>query len=97
MTPEDLNKFTFERIINEDPATHSLALLGTLPLPDDPQTRAQAIVRIEKTALDANKASFYFSSNVDNPSLLQRVQLAGRSDIVRNLPWMFICSTEFLR
>ena len=83
MTPEDLNKFIFERIINEDPATHSLALLGSLPSPHDPQIRAQAIIRIEKTALDANNASFYFSSNTDNPGSLQRIQLAGHSDIVR--------------
>jgi hypothetical protein len=83
MTPEDLNKFIFERIINEDPATHSLALLGSLPSPDDPQTRAQAIIRIEKTALDANNVSFYFSSNTGTPGLLQRIELAGHSDIVR--------------
>jgi m7GpppX diphosphatase len=87
MTP-DLNKFTFERVINEDAATHSLALLGSLPSPDDPQTKAQAIIRIEKTALDVNNAPFYFSSNTDNPGLLHRTQLAGHSDIVRKFVYL---------
>ncbi|KAH9968229.1 scavenger mRNA decapping enzyme [Russula dissimulans] len=49
-----LDRFVFDRVLNEDPATHSVALLGTLrsssSKTSDDQTKT-AIVRIEKTAL----------------------------------------------
>jgi len=81
MIPQDLNKFTFQRVIGEDPFTRSLVLLGSLPSPDDHQTRAQAIIRIERTALDASKAPSFFSSDTNNPGLIQRTQLDGNTDI----------------
>lgn len=83
MLPEDLNKFAFQRVIGEDAFTRSLVLLGSLPSPDDHQTRAQAIIRIERTALDTSKASSFFSSDTNSPGLIQRTQLDGNTDIVR--------------
>src|SRR6266576_6448769 len=82
MIPENLNKFIFERVIGEDVFTRSLILLGSLPSPDDHQTRAQAIIRIERTALDASNAPSFFSSDTNNPGLIQRTQLDGNTDIV---------------
>ena len=49
-----LISFDFERVLNEDPATHSLIVLGSFPGvqgPDSPGERVRAIIRIEKTAL----------------------------------------------
>lgn len=85
-TLEALNKFVLERVINEDPVTHSLSLLGTFPSPDstDAQSRVLAIIRIEKTALDVTAAPLLFSP--DASGLVQRAQLEGSTDIYS---WLF--------
>ena len=70
----DLRRFRFERVLNEDPLTHSIALLGTLS--KDP--KVQAIIRIEKTALDASDAPRLFADD----GLIQKVQLEESTDIV---------------
>jgi m7GpppX diphosphatase len=70
----DLQRFRFERVLNEDPLTHSIALLGTLA--KDPEV--QAIIRIEKTALDASVAPRLFAED----GLVQRVHLEESTDIV---------------
>lgn len=73
----DLEQFKFQRIINEDPLTHSIILLGTLPAPDDSE-ETLAIVRIEKTALSAGDASRFLGPD----SLLKKADLEGSTDIV---------------
>lgn len=73
-----LSKFVFERVLNEDPLTHSLIILGTFPSPDvDDQVRA--IVRIEKTALKSGDSSNFFGDN----GMIKKVQLEETTDIVR--------------
>lgn len=72
-----LSQFTFEKIINEDPSAHSLILLGTLPDPES-GTNVKAIVRIEKTALNADDAPNFFGEN----GLINRIQLGLATDIV---------------
>ncbi|KAF8636040.1 hypothetical protein AX15_000197 [Amanita polypyramis BW_CC] len=84
---EALNKFAFERVINEDPITHSLVLLGTLPGPEPnsnpTSSRVQAIIRIEKTALDVSTAPLLFASD---SGLIQRAHLGESTDIYT---WFF--------
>ncbi|EGN92531.1 hypothetical protein SERLA73DRAFT_79467 [Serpula lacrymans var. lacrymans S7.3] len=55
MDAKAFQEFAFERLLNEDPASHSLALLGTLPATagDVPQ-RLPAILRVERTPLSAD-------------------------------------------
>jgi m7GpppX diphosphatase len=79
---DKLNEFNFERVINEDPATHSLILLGTLPATHGELegTRVKAIIRIEKTALAPDQAKSFFSG--ESP-LVERVELEESTDIVR--------------
>ncbi|KAK2459681.1 hypothetical protein APHAL10511_008326 [Amanita phalloides] len=86
MTPETLSKFILKQVINEDPITHSLNLLGTLPSPESDQLRVQAIVRIEKTALDIDTAPFLFASGTGSPGLIQRIHLGESTDIYS---WFF--------
>ena len=85
-TFEALRRFAFERVINEDPITHSLTLLGTLPAlnPDDIHTPSpvQAIIRIEKAALDVSTAPLLFASDSNKSGLIQRARLEQSTDIV---------------
>ena len=76
---EALNQFVFDKVLNEDPLTHSLVILGTFPTPDvDNQVRAAAIVRIEKTALNPGDSSDFFGDN----GMIKKIELEGNSDIV---------------
>ncbi|KAF9525497.1 scavenger mRNA decapping enzyme [Crepidotus variabilis] len=79
---ESLNEFESENIINEDPVTHSLVLLGSFPDPDKSKARIKAIVRVERTALATSDAGRLFG--VD--SLLKRVKIEGSTDIYT---WLF--------
>lgn len=79
---DKLTKFNFEKIINEDPATHTIILLGTLPDTqgqDDSGERVRAIIRIEKTALAPDQAKSFFSGE---NALVTRVELEESTDIV---------------
>ncbi|KAF8168212.1 scavenger mRNA decapping enzyme [Crassisporium funariophilum] len=79
-----LNDFSFEKVINEDPLTHSLILLGTFPSPDDQNLgeKVKAIVRIEKTALDPGDAPRFFGET----GLINRAVVEGATDIYT---WFF--------
>ncbi|KAF8228052.1 HIT-like protein [Tricholoma matsutake] len=83
---DKLTKFNFEKIINEDPATHTIILLGTLPDTqgqDDSGERVRAIIRIEKTALAPDQAKSFFSGE---NALVTRVELEESTDIYT---WLF--------
>ncbi|KAI0264707.1 scavenger mRNA decapping enzyme [Gloeopeniophorella convolvens] len=72
----DLSRFTFERVLNDDPAAHSVTLLGILRSPDDSDGQGStAIVRMEKTALPS------FSDG-----LISAVKIIDSTDIYT---WMF--------
>ena len=73
-----LNEFSFIRVLLEDPFTQSIVLLGTFPNPTDPTDKIQAIVRIEKTALNSENPARFFSEN----GYVQRVELEESTDIV---------------
>ena len=73
-----LNEFSFIRVLLEDPFTHSIVLLGTFPSPTEPTDKIQAIVRIEKTALNSENPARFFSEN----GYIQRVELEECTDIV---------------
>ncbi|KAG6884716.1 hypothetical protein C0992_005884 [Termitomyces sp. T32_za158] len=73
-----LNNFHFDKVINEDPLTHSLTLLGTFPSTDDAQERVAAIVRVEKTALDPETAGKLFAPD----GLVKKVAVEESTDIV---------------
>ncbi|CAA7265465.1 unnamed protein product [Cyclocybe aegerita] len=79
---EALNAFTFERILHEDPITHSLTLLGTFPNQNDASAKVQAIVRIEKTALTAEDSPRFFGEN----GLIRKVEVEESTDIYT---WLF--------
>ncbi|KAG5638862.1 hypothetical protein H0H81_009415 [Sphagnurus paluster] len=82
---EKLNRFRFERVINEDPLTHSLILLGSLPGHSEVSSDGEhvaAIVKIERTALDPENASDFFSDK----GLVKRVALEESTDIYT---WLF--------
>lgn len=74
-----LNNFKFDRVINEDPLTHSLTLLGTFPNSSEP---VPAIVRVEKTALDPTDAPRLLGDN----GLIQRAVMEESTDIYT---WFF--------
>lgn len=85
-----LREFQFEKILNEDPLAHTIAVLGSFPslgTSDEESSvpaRVQAVVRIEKTALDTaglESGSFFRSDNTGGA--LERVKLEGSTDIVR--------------
>lgn len=75
----DLEKFTFERVLNEDPLTHSLILLGSFPRPELSDGSVKAVVRIEKTALSPDDGPRFFGAN----GIIKRVDMEGSTDIVR--------------
>ena len=75
-----LNKFKFERILNEDPLTHSITLLGNFPERDG-LGDVPAIVRVEKTALNVNDAPHLFGERRS----IRKVVLEESTDIVRFL------------
>ncbi|KAF5348544.1 hypothetical protein D9756_009582 [Leucocoprinus leucothites] len=80
-TLEALRSFKFEKILNEDSLTHSVIFLGSLPEPDG-DGDIQAIIRLEKTALDPAQMPGIFHSL----SGIERVELEQSTDIYT---WMF--------
>ncbi len=77
-----LKKFLFHRVLDEDPLTHTLILLGTLPNSSDTpdsEKMVEAIVRVERTTLSAKDAPFFFGDN----GLIKKTTLEGNTDIVR--------------
>ena len=72
---ETLKKFTFDRTLNEDPMTHTLTILGTLPIHEE---IVQAIIRIERTAIQSDRAPRLFGED----GLIKRVKLEENTDIV---------------
>ena len=91
-----LNQFSFNKVLNDDPFTHSIVLLGTFPNTADPTDKIQAIVRIEKTALDSGNPARFFSEN----GYIQRVELEESTDIVLFTLFLYLimvddcCSTH---
>jgi m7GpppX diphosphatase len=77
---ETLRRFKFERVLNEDPLTHFLVFLGSLPVPGS-DDNVQAIIRLEKTALDPSQIPSIFHSL----SGIERVEIEQSTDIVRAL------------
>jgi len=77
-----LNEFSFIKVLLEDPFAHSIVLLGTFPSPTEPADKIQAIVRIEKTALNSENPARFFSEN----GYVQRVELEECTDIYT---WLF--------
>ncbi|KAG6872369.1 hypothetical protein C0995_010288 [Termitomyces sp. Mi166 len=77
-----LQNFRFDKVINEDPLTHSLTLLGAFPGPSDAQEPVTAIVRIEKTSLAPDTAENLISAD----GLVRRITLEGSTDIYT---WLF--------
>jgi hypothetical protein len=77
-SPEALEKFTFERILNDDPITRALSLLGNIPAPNDEGGRVKAIIRIEKTALNPEDAPRFFGPR----GLITKAELEESTDIV---------------
>lgn len=80
---EALEKFTLERILDEDPITHALTILGNIPAPtsnnnEDSEGMFQAIIRIEKTALSPEDAPLFFGPR----GLIRRAELEENTDIV---------------
>lgn len=77
-----LKKFSFQRVLDEDPLTHTLILLGTLPNSSetlDSENTVEAIVRVERTTLSAKDAPLFFGDN----GLIKKTALEGSTDIVR--------------
>lgn len=77
---KSLHRFKFERILNEDTLTHTVIFLGYLPEPEEDED-VQAIVRIEKTAIDPVQVPSIFQSL----SGIDKVELEQSTDIVRVL------------
>ena len=75
-----LNKFRLDKVLNDDPLTHTLTLLGTLPGEDTAPVKA--IVRIEKTAWNSQHAG----SLLGEDGLIHRVNLEESTDIVCVVP-----------
>ncbi|KAI0330054.1 scavenger mRNA decapping enzyme [Cubamyces sp. BRFM 1775] len=69
-----LQEFRFERVLNEDPITHALTILGTLPV-EGKSEHAQAIVRIEKTALIGDQADQLFPGQLKDSKLIDSTDI----------------------
>ncbi|KAI0764831.1 scavenger mRNA decapping enzyme [Fomes fomentarius] len=65
-----LRQFQFERVLNEDPVTHALTLLGTLPV-EGSSGAAPAILRIEKTALSVDAADQIVAKFLESTKLIE--------------------------
>ncbi|KAI0825974.1 scavenger mRNA decapping enzyme [Irpex lacteus] len=73
---ETLQRFQFERILNEDSLAHSLTLLGKVVDSDDPTKDASAaIVRVEKTALPVSVASTVITEQLNNVQLIESTDI----------------------
>ncbi|KAJ3552481.1 hypothetical protein NM688_g4129 [Phlebia brevispora] len=72
---EALKQFRFERILNEDPFAHSLALLGSFPDAEDPDATQSAIIRVEKTALPASFAPTLLNQFVKDVQLMENTNI----------------------
>ncbi|OCH87060.1 scavenger mRNA decapping enzyme [Obba rivulosa] len=71
-----LRAFKFERVLNDDPITHALTLLGSFLAADSTsQDRSPAIVRIEKTALSSEHADKLFSEALDDVRLIESTDI----------------------
>lgn len=75
---EDLRLFRFERVLNEDPFTHTLILLGHFER--NGQDNVQAIIRIERSAIDAVQATQSFQAS--DGTGISRIKLEENTDIV---------------
>ncbi|KAI5124318.1 hypothetical protein M0805_008925 [Coniferiporia weirii] len=75
---ETLRAFVFERILNEDTASQTTTLLGTLPNSTG-ASRSTAILRIERTALPSGLAQIL-------PDVLQSIKPVESTDIYH---WLF--------
>ncbi|KAI0718344.1 scavenger mRNA decapping enzyme [Cerioporus squamosus] len=84
---EHLKQFQFVRVLNEDPVTHALTLLGTLPLKDSSES-SHAILRIEKTALSVDAAEQIV------PQFLESTKRIEGTDIYTWLFGWFVKSAE---
>ena len=74
-----LGEFSLERILNEDPITHALTLLGHIPAPhSNDKGSLKAIIRIEKTALNPEDAPRFFGPR----SIIAKAELEESTDIV---------------
>ncbi|KAI0317319.1 scavenger mRNA decapping enzyme [Amylostereum chailletii] len=72
MASLNLENFECQRVLNEDPQTHTVTLLGTLPPPpSSPESpRHLAIIRIEKTALPS-----FSDTLVSNTKLIESTDI----------------------
>ncbi|KZT13309.1 scavenger mRNA decapping enzyme [Laetiporus sulphureus 93-53] len=73
-----LRLFQFDRVLNNDPATHTITILGTFSKADNASTTdapSPAIVRIETLALTADTAQNILSKS------LKDIKLLGSNDI----------------
>ncbi|KAI0746574.1 scavenger mRNA decapping enzyme [Daedaleopsis nitida] len=69
-----LKQFRFERLLNEDPTTHALTLLGTLPV-EGTSEHAHAILRIEKTTLPVDSAEHIVSELLANTKAIESTDI----------------------
>ncbi|KAI0795654.1 scavenger mRNA decapping enzyme [Abortiporus biennis] len=69
-----LKQFKFDRVLNDDPITHSLALLGTFPDPKDSSQALPAVVRLERSSLSADLSSSLWD-NVSTTKLVQSTDI----------------------
>jgi len=67
-----LKAFNFERILNQDPVSHAISFLGTLPNPEG--VHEPAIIRIEKIALPETSATEF-------AQIVHDVEKIGYNDI----------------
>jgi len=86
-TLENLNTFKFERLINGDPESRFLLILGSFPhlLDSDGKTPANAIIRIEKTAFNISTASQILGGS----GCIQRAELDKVTEV--RIPCFIIC------
>jgi len=70
----DLKAFKFERILNQDPVSHAVSFLGTLPNAEG--AHEPAIIRMEKTPLPESSAKEF-------AQIVHDVENIEHNDIVR--------------
>ncbi|OBZ77298.1 m7GpppX diphosphatase [Grifola frondosa] len=72
---DTLRRFRFERVLNEDPISHTITLLGSFPDSSVPEKYSAAIVRIEKTAFSVDSAQELFSTWLQNAKLIESTDI----------------------
>ena len=81
-----------KEVSSADPLTHTLTLLGKLPV-EGTSEYANAIIRIEKTALSADSAEHILTRSLENARLIEGTDIVGDDSSFTNVSTNEVCDS----